>query len=137
MTTRQLRGAPRRLEAWIFSNAVSRAGLVGATIDDVGKIGYQEDDNTYWRLADYAPVSWLRVGPDPAEPIEGTGDKYYRHVQSSPNTVWVIVHNLEKLPSVSIIDSAGNMTFGQVDYLDGTTLTVTFSAAIGGEAYLN
>lgn len=130
-----LRGSPRRIEAWIFADVTSRLALVGASYDDVGKVGYQEDDNTYWRLSDYDPVTWLALGSGTPPAI--TGDKYYRHVQSAASATWTIVHNLDKIPSIAIVDSVGRNVYGDVTYPDGNTIVVTFSAAIGGEAYLN
>jgi hypothetical protein len=51
--------------------------------------------------------------------------------------VWTIEHNLGKRPSVVVIDSAGDQVEGMVAYLDANNLMITFSAAFGGEAYLN
>jgi hypothetical protein len=61
----------------------------------------------------------------------------YEHDQGTPNSVWTINHDLNKRPSVSIIDSAGSNVFGQVEYNDENNLTITFNTAFSGVAYLN
>ena len=61
----------------------------------------------------------------------------YRHVQTAPAAIWSINHNLDKYPSVTVKDSAGTTVTGEVVYDDPDNLTITFSAAFSGEAYLN
>lgn len=69
--------------------------------------------------------------------ISAFSDKTYTHTQASASDTWVITHNLNKKPSISIIDSAGDVIDGDVLYNDENSLTLTFSAATSGEAYLN
>ena len=57
--------------------------------------------------------------------------------QAVSDSVWVINHGLGTFPSVTVLDSAGNTVFGDVVYNDQNTLTLTFSAAFTGTAYLN
>jgi len=53
-------------------------------------------------------------------------------------TVWTIVHNLTFRPNVAAVDSSGReMIPGYVEYPDGSTVRLTFSVAVGGEAYLS
>lgn len=80
------------------------------------------------------------IGPQ-GPPGVGGGDPgavSYRHVQSSASTVWTIVHSLPFRPNVSAVDSTFREIIpGAVDYPDGITVRLTFSAAVGGEAYLS
>lgn len=69
--------------------------------------------------------------------VGGTGDLTYTHPQGTASDVWVIVHNLGKRPSVTVQDSAHDAVDGDVFYNDANTLTITFSAAFSGVAYLN
>lgn len=64
-------------------------------------------------------------------------DKHYKHVQNVSSAVWTINHNMYKYPSVTVKDSAGSTVIGEVNYIDLDTLTITFSGAFSGEAYLN
>jgi hypothetical protein len=62
----------------------------------------------------------------------------YRHVQATAGTVWSITHNLSFRPNVAAVDSTGReIVPGAVDYPSATAVTLTFSAAVGGEAYLS
>ena len=46
-------------------------------------------------------------------------------------------HNLGKIPSVTVIDGAGNTVHGDITYTDLNNLTITFNTAFAGTAYLN
>ena len=65
------------------------------------------------------------------------GDKSYIFTQANPNTVWTINHNLDKFPSVSVVDTSNTMVEGLTEYTGKNTLTVTFTAGFAGKAYLN
>jgi len=67
----------------------------------------------------------------------GSGDKTYRHVQMSASSTWTIVHSLGKYPSVMVVDSAGEVVIGNIQYTNTSALVVTFSAAFAGEGYCN
>ena len=58
------------------------------------------------------------------------------HTQSQASTTWVIAHGLGGKPSVTITDSADTHVFGEVQYNSNTQITVIFSAAFSGYAYL-
>ena len=59
------------------------------------------------------------------------------HTQGSASSTWTETHNLNKFPSVTIVDSNEEQIFGVVDYQSANTIVLTFSAAISGKAYLN
>lgn len=65
------------------------------------------------------------------------GDLNFTFNQPTPAATWSIAHNLGKNPSVSVADSAGTLVHGEVDYINNNSLTITFSAAFSGKAYLN
>ena len=72
-----------------------------------------------------------------------TGDGFikvcetYTHDQGMPLSLWTIQHNLDKHPSVTIVDTSGATVDGVVIYTDSNNLTVEFNASFGGLAYLN
>lgn len=72
-----------------------------------------------------------------AEAIRTRSDLTYIHIQSSPSSEWTINHNLQKYPSVSIVDSAGSFVVGDVIYTDINSLRIIFSSGFSGKAYLN
>jgi hypothetical protein len=88
--------------------------------------------NYYW----FTDVTFQRGATD-LWPV-AIGPNSYRHVQSTAATTWSITHNLAFRPNVSVVDSTGReMWPGAVDYPSATAVTLTFSAAVGGEAYLS
>lgn len=64
-------------------------------------------------------------------------DKRYVHNQNTTSATWVVPHSLNKFPSVTVVDSAGSIVIGEIDYTDMNNVTLTFSAAFSGVAYLN
>jgi len=70
------------------------------------------------------------------------GDITYTHNQSSTSDTWVITHDLGRFPSVTVIDSGGNVLTAAVTYNSENQLTITFlsngsALATTGKAYLN
>lgn len=68
---------------------------------------------------------------------KGSGDKHYTFIQRVPSDVWEVKHNLNKYPSVSIVDSANTEIIGDVDYIDLNNCRLTFVGAFSGKAYFN
>lgn len=67
----------------------------------------------------------------------GGSDVAYLHIQSVAASTWTINHNLNKYPSVTPIDSAGNKLIAGTIYDDADTLRVTFAGPTTGTAALN
>lgn len=63
--------------------------------------------------------------------------QYYVHHQAVSSNVWFIQHNLGRYPGITVVDSAGNVVVGDIQYNDNTSITITFSASFGGKAYLD
>lgn len=59
------------------------------------------------------------------------------HTQTVASSTWNITHNLNKFPSVSIVDSSNAEVIGEVEHTDANTLIVKFSAAFSGKAFIN
>ena len=68
---------------------------------------------------------------------EISADKNFVFTQNNPAVTWTITHDLDKFPSVSVVDSANEIVYGEVTYTNTNLLTVTFTAAFSGKAYLN
>jgi hypothetical protein len=64
-------------------------------------------------------------------------DKNFVYTQNIPSTVWTISHMLNKFPSVMVMDSAGTVVIGEINYQNINNITLTFSAAFSGKATLN
>lgn len=67
---------------------------------------------------------------------EQTRENYVHDQQVSSDT-WTVVHNLNKYAAVNIVDTSNDIIMGEVKYNSLNQLTITFTAAISGKAYLN
>jgi hypothetical protein len=56
---------------------------------------------------------------------------------TNPNTTWTITHNLGKRPSVTVVNSSGEVIFCDVLYENENQITITLSVALTGSVYLN
>ena len=70
------------------------------------------------------------------------GDITYTHNQSTTSNTWTITHNLNRFPSVTVVDSADTIVYGTVVYNSANQLTITFfegssALAFQGNADLN
>lgn len=72
-----------------------------------------------------------------AERAEHSSGITYIHQQTVAADVWNIQHNMGKYPSVTVVDSGGNVVVGSVTYLNENSITATFAGAFSGTAYLN
>lgn len=61
----------------------------------------------------------------------------YVFTQGTPASVWTIVHNLGKFPSINVVDESNDEVVGDVNYTNNNQIVVTFSAAFSGKAFLN
>ncbi len=61
----------------------------------------------------------------------------YTHNQSTASATWVIAHGLGFYPNVHVEDSSGADVEGDVRYDNLNQITITFSAAFAGVAYLS
>ena len=61
----------------------------------------------------------------------------YTFNQNAAAATWVITHNLGRFPSVSTVDSAGSIINGAITYDNENQITVVFTSATSGKAYLN
>jgi len=57
--------------------------------------------------------------------------------QGEASDIWEIIHNMDKYPSVTVVDSANTVVIGHVTYNDRNQLTVRFNGTFKGKAYLN
>lgn len=59
------------------------------------------------------------------------------HAQGVPAQQWMIVHNLGFYPNVTVIDSTGETVEGDITPVNEFALTLEFSGAFSGTAYLS
>ena len=90
------------------------------TINEINSNGALVNENYYH-------ISLLNTGTD----------KNYTHEQNIPSAVWTINHNLNKKPSVTVVNSGDLVVYGDVEYITLNSLKITFSGGFTGKAYLN
>lgn len=69
--------------------------------------------------------------------ISATNSSVYNqfiHTQSEPNQLWLIEHNLDLYPEVTIIDQDYNKVFCELEYLSAMIVLAKFSQATSGIA---
>ena len=70
-------------------------------------------------------------------PQASGGDKSLIYVQAVASDTWSITHNMDKYPSVTVVDSGNTVVIGDIHYIDRNSLVLTFVGAFVGKAYLN
>jgi hypothetical protein len=68
--------------------------------------------------------------------IDVTDDTFV-YEQGIASDVWVITHNLNKYPSITLVDSAGTVFKAKEEYNSANQVTVYLNGATTGKAYLN
>ena len=64
-------------------------------------------------------------------------DKTYVFTQVFETTEWNIVHNLNKYPSVIVVDNDMFQVWAEIQYVDLNTIKVIFTQNFTGKAFLN
>jgi hypothetical protein len=84
------------------------------------------------------PMGPASTVPGPPGPPGTPGTQTtYEFTQLSPNTTWNITHNLNRYPSVTVVDSGNSEIIPDVRYVSPDVLILTFANPTSGKAYLN
>lgn len=128
---------------WASKNPLLQRGEIGIEIDtNRMKVG---NGYTLWNDLPYAAETVAKWGEiigtitdqtDLIQYIMHATDTY-THEQAIAAATWNITHNLNKYPSVTVVDSGGTVVSGNVTYIDNNTVELNFNAAFKGTAYLN
>ena len=59
----------------------------------------------------------------------------YVHEQSEASDSWLVPHNLDRYPSVTVVDTADTEVITAVTYLDKNTVLITMNAPFKGKAF--
>lgn len=97
----------------------------------IGMAVYVQDDDTIYILkGGTGNNNWKALNT-------GESSTTYTHTQGIASQTWLIVHNMNKKPSITIVDSADSIVEGEVQYVDENRALVTFKSAFKGKAYCN
>lgn len=117
-----------QLEAQAVRNQNTDAGATQPVYDWVGtQAEYVAQD-----VANQHP-DWLCFITDDLFDANST----YVFEQAEAATTWYVTHNLNKYPSVTVVDSAGTTIDCTVIYINSNECELRFNAAFKGSAYLN
>ena len=92
------------------------------TLEHIGGTGLLVKDKTYDVASFYK---------------SNQGTPTFIYPQVVPAKIWEIPHNLGKFPSITVIDTGNTVVQGEYTYINNNSVTLEFSAAFGGKAYLN
>jgi hypothetical protein len=130
---------PNKIYVKIVSSIASSSGIVlSGTVEPTAATGA----NGNWYIYKVAATGEARLyGPKeegtwPNTYITITGSNRHVHDQASAAATWTVTHTLGGRPSVTVVDSTGTVVVGDVSYNSDTQVTITFSAAFSGSAYL-
>lgn len=88
-------------------------------------------------IAEEFPTVLLQMQAEIDALAREIGITYYTYAQNEASDVWLVTHPLEKMPAVTVVDSAGNVVIGEITYIDTGTVRIRFNGAFSGKAYLN
>ena len=116
---------------------VGAQGLIGSQ----GIQGVQGGGVSLQQLSD--AIAGVTLGTTD-ELSEGVSNLYFtvgrvsfEHIQDEVSNTWLVVHNLGFKPNVTVQDSAGSIYEGEISYTNSDSLTISFSAAFSGKAFLS
>ena len=69
--------------------------------------------------------------------VDARLDKNYVHTQITASNNWIITHNLNKYPAITIVDSGGTVVIGEIEYVNLNLVYARFNGIFSGKAYCN
>ena len=117
----------------IVETVIQRDSIIDAVRIEGLKVYVLENDSEYQLKGGIANINWIKTGTAGG----GTGDLTYVHNQIIASDTWLVEHNLDKYPSITIFDSAETMVFGDARYIDSNNIELTFSSPFAGKVYVN
>jgi len=139
---RRLRHPSFPAAVWAQKNPLLQRGEIGNESDTHrAKIG---DGTTLWNdlpYTDNASVQDITGAGNIVVTRTGNNvvitEKTFVFEMGVAQNEWVITHNLNKRPSVVVVDSANTVFEPGVEYIDDNTVKITMNAPFKGYAYLN
>ena len=115
--------------------------------DYIVNVSAQAPNNVVVEPINVPIVGSAILGPQGPPGPQGTqGDKgdpgaagapTYVFTQLAPSAEWIVFHNLNKYPSVMVVDSGDTVIEPDITYDNAVQLRVIFGSPTSGKAYLN
>jgi hypothetical protein len=109
----------------------------GASYDEINAWNTAYDDSVVDFIINQGEDTTFTIQRRNSASITKTYKSSHTHNQNTPSDTWVITHSLNKNPSITVVDSAGNMVEGAVTINSLNQVTITFCGAFSGKAHLN
>lgn len=77
------------------------------------------------------------IGPIGPTGLAGPQGTFYIHTQDAASMQWDVYHLLGYTPNVTVVDSLGEVVYGDVQILGPDHLVIDFTSAFSGLAYLS
>lgn len=110
---------------------------VGASVSDIANWNQAYDDSVVGFEVNQGVDTTFTIQRRTSSDLVSTYRSSYEFTQSSPADTWVITHNLNKRPSITVLTSAGDEVEGAVTVNSLNQITITFCAPFSGSAILN
>ena len=110
---------------------------VGATVQQINNWNQAYNDSVINFTLSQGTDSVFTINRRNSPDLSVTYRSGYIYNQGVPSDTWVVNHNLNKYPSITVVSSAGEEVEGAVVINSLTQVTLTFCAAFSGKAYLN
>lgn len=110
---------------------------VGASLEEIAAWNQAYDDSVVDFIINQGVETTFTVHRRNSADITATYRSSFEYTQPTPSDTWVITHNLNKRPSVTVLTSAGDEVEGAVTVNSLNQITITFCAAFSGSAILN
>ena len=105
---------------------IGNMGIVNAT------------SNNYNDLANKPSINGIPlVGNKTSYDLDIVEDKNFVFIQRTASDIWYVQHNLDKFPSVIVVDSGGSVVVGEIDYIDENNVKISFTTPFSGKAFCN
>lgn len=138
-------------DAKTFESKIETLGRVGEPGLSAYQIWLQQGNaGTEQDFLDSLKASYTHPTTHPASMISETTEKMFMSKEEKDKALktfvfeqrlaskdWVIVHNLNKLPSAVVVDTAGSIVSGEIMYISENEVVISFSSEFSGKVFLN
>ena len=81
--------------------------------------------------------SSIEVQQGGAQGVPGSAANSYTHTQTIAATVWTVAHNLNRKPSITVVNNLDQRIEPDVGYVDANVVQVTHGTEITGKVFCN
>lgn len=121
------------------SSRINSQVRVKVHTEDCGSRGSINADQarTYAQIAEAEAKKAKYYADLVEENVKAFADKNYVHEQNIAEKTWRVTHSLNKYPTVTVIDSAGNEVICNIEYIDTNNCIISMNAPFKGKAIFN